>query len=213
MFTGLVEEVSPILAIQVRGDGYGMELKSQLVIQDLKIGDSVSVNGICLTVVRQTENSFFVEAVSETVSRTTLKSFRTGQKVNLERALMAQSRLGGHFVQGHIDGVAQVARIEDQKPGFLLTLRMPNDLSRYCVEKGSIAIDGVSLTIAQVLQHHVSIALIPHTAKSTTLGQLVVGDRVNIEVDIIAKYVEKFSKSRDSSNSVTWQKLTEMGYE
>lgn len=213
MFTGLVEEVSPILAIQVRGDGYGMELKSQLVIQDLKIGDSVSVNGICLTVVRQTENSFFVEAVSETVSRTTLKSFRTGQKVNLERALMAQSRLGGHFVQGHIDGVAQVARIEDQKPGFLLTLRMPNDLSRYCVEKGSIAIDGVSLTIAQVLQHHVSIALIPHTAKSTTLGQLVVGDRVNIEVDIIAKYAEKFSKSRDSSNSVTWQKLTEMGYE
>ena len=213
MFTGLIEEVSPILAIQVRGDGYGMELKSQVVIQDLKIGDSVSVNGICLTVIRQTENSFFVEAVSETVSRTTLKSFRTGQKVNLERALMAQSRLGGHFVQGHIDGVAQVARIEDQKPGFLLTLRMPTDLSRYCVEKGSIAINGVSLTIAQVRQHHVSIALIPHTAKSTTLGQLAVGDRVNIEVDIIAKYVEKFSKSRDSSNSVTWQKLTEMGYE
>lgn len=212
MFTGLVEEIGSIHFIEKQGEGARFYIHADLVLNDMKIGDSIAVNGVCLTVVYKNLEGFAVDTVEETLVRSTLGSLKAYSHVNLERALKADSRLGGHFVQGHVDGMGKVVSIEPGKPGYWLKIRMDNDLAKYFIEKGSIAIDGVSLTIAQIEGQVVSLALIPHTLKVTTIGELYSGDRVNIEVDILGKYIYKYLHPDEKPGSITFKKLAEYGY-
>lgn len=190
MFTGLVEEVGTVA--QLHGDAAGVRLvvAAQQVTDGLGLGDSVAVDGACLTVVACDAERFAVDAVSETLRRTALGDRAVGDRVNLERAVRAGDRLGGHLVQGHVDGVGTVTAVTPEGAGRRLAVAMPTELRRYVVSKGSIAIDGVSLTVAVTTADGLAIALIPHTLSVTTLGDLAPGRRVNLEVDLVAKYVE-----------------------
>ena len=182
MFTGIVEEMG-----RVRGRaGARLEIEAGTVLAGLEIGHSVAHNGCCLTVVDTGEGWYAVDVVGETLARTNLGDLRPGDPVNLERPLRLQDRLGGHLVQGHVDAVGDVVT-----PAPHLRVRMPADLGRYVVEKGSIAVDGCSLTVARAGEHDFTVAVIPHTAAVTTLGSRAAGDRVNLEVDVLAKYVER----------------------
>ncbi len=212
MFTGLVEEVGSIASVEKRGDGVRIQIHANLILNDMKIGDSIAVNGVCLTVVDKVAQGFAVDAVKETLERSTFGRLKSHSHVNLERALQAESRLGGHFVQGHVDGVGDVISIEPRNPGYWLKVRTDNELAKYFVEKGSIAIDGVSLTIAEVKGQNVTIALIPHTLDVTTIGELGKGDLVNIEVDILGKYVYKYLHPDEKQDDVTLEKLSEYGF-
>ncbi len=191
MFTGLVEEVGVVAAIEGDGDRRRFEIRGPSTASGLSPGDSVSVAGVCLTAVEVGEESFRVDVVAETLDRTSLSAVDTGAAVNLELAAEVGDRLGGHIVQGHVDGLATVV-----EAGERLRLSLPAELARYVVEKGSIAIDGVSLTVAGLTDSDVEIALIPHTLASTSLGTLEAGQVVNVEVDILAKYVERLMEAR-----------------
>ena len=182
MFTGLIEELGSFLY----REGERFRFEAELVLEETKIDDSISVNGCCLTVVDIGDDWWEADAVEETVSRTSLGDLAPGDSINLERAVRSIDRLGGHMVQGHVDGVGTII-----SPGPDLRVRMPKEMARYLVEKGSITVDGVSLTCFDVLDDSFAIALIPHTMNVTSLGSRNVGDRVNLEVDVIAKYVER----------------------
>jgi len=182
MFTGLIEELGSF----VDNDGDRYRFAAQTVTQETKIDDSISVNGCCLTVVDLGDGWWEADVVSETLSRTSLGRLEPGDPVNLERAVRSSDRLGGHMVQGHVDGVGTVL-----EPGPDLRIEIPENLERYFVEKGSVTVDGVSLTCFNITAQAFSVALIPHTLEVTTLGTYVEGDIVNIEVDVIAKYVER----------------------
>ncbi len=203
MFTGLIEEVGKIAEVRPSRGARLLRVQAQDVLSDLKVDDSIAVNGVCLTVIARSEKDFSVEAVEETLKKSTLGGLRVGDRVNLERALSVQSRLGGHFVQGHVDGVAEVESLTPQAGGKLLTLRLPEHLLTYMIPKGSIAVDGVSLTIAELEPPRVRIALIPHTLEQTTLGELQPGNRVNIEADMLGKYivqlVQPYLENREDS--------------
>ncbi len=192
MFTGIVEDLGEVLSCEQEGDIYRLAVRAKKAPADLEVGGSVAVNGCCLTATRREGQILRFDLARETVARTRFdKRLRPGAMVNLERPLRLSSRLDGHFVQGHVDGVATVSSIRDTGSSSEITFELPSDLARYCVEKGSIALDGVSLTCAQVAGSKVKIAVIPHTLEVTTLGRLKVHDLVNVEVDMIAKYVEK----------------------
>ena len=192
MFTGIIEEVGHIEVIEPRRNGARLIVQAPLVCTDLAIGDSVAVNGVCLTAVEVGAAVFAADASPETAGRSTLAELRPGSAVNLERALKPTSRLGGHIMQGHIDGVGQLTGLEQVGDGnWWVTLRVPAELDRYLVFKGSLAVDGISLTIARLEGDRVSVAVIPHTFEHTSLKLRRPGDRVNLEVDVIAKYVEK----------------------
>jgi riboflavin synthase len=196
MFTGLVEGRGFI--DHVRPDGATLTLTIRAPEgfgRDAHIGESVAINGCCLTAVALEGNLWTFEAGSETLSRTNLGTLRAGDPVNLERALPANGRLGGHFVQGHVDGAAQVDRVETQGEWVTMWFRAPQDLLRWLVPKGSVAVDGVSLTVVEATVEGFSVALIPHTLSVTTLGVRKPGDRVNIETDILGKYVEKLLRT------------------
>lgn len=213
MFTGLIEEIGRVAAISPLGEGRRIEITAARVLEGLAAGDSVAVNGVCLTVIGQGERTFAVEAVAESLTRTTLKNLMIGEEVNLERALLATGRLGGHFVQGHVDGEGEVIALEPRNPGFWLRIRVPRELAPLMVEKGSITIDGVSLTIAAVEDELISIALIPHSAQRTTLGHKRSGSRVNLETDIIGKYVQRLLAGRGTApGSLTGERLQDWGY-
>jgi len=187
MFTGIVEELGTVRAL----DGARLVVGCPLVATDSPIGASVAVNGTCLTVVERADGTLAFDLSGETLDRTTLGSVHAGSSVNLERPVSLAARLGGHLVQGHVDGVGQVAaNARDPDGGATLTIRIPGELEPLVVQKGSIAIDGVSLTVAALDGPEVQIALIPHTLAATTLGAAAVGDLVNIEVDMIGRYVE-----------------------
>ncbi len=213
MFTGLVEQVGRIRALKSRGDGLSLEIEASKILQDVKIGDSIAVDGACLTVVAVNGVRFSVDAVAETVKRTTLGEKKTGSPVNLERAMSANGRFGGHFVQGHVDGLGKIIAIEPRAVGYRLDVQLPEQLSSFVIEKGSIAIDGLSLTIAAIEGNNISIAVIPHTWASTTLSGKKVGDKVNIEVDMLAKYIHKILKPYNNSSDITFDKLAELGFE
>ncbi|HPG38481.1 MAG TPA: riboflavin synthase [bacterium] len=213
MFTGLVEEIGFIHSLQRQGDGYLVGIQASLVVNDLHTGDSVAVNGVCLTVTACNEKSFIVQAVGETVLRSTMSGWTVNMPVNLERALPAQGRLGGHFVQGHVDGVAEVVSFTNTAAGFWLLLHMPDELNKFLVSKGSLAVNGVSLTIAEIKNNKVAIAVIPHTAAQTTLKQLKSGDMVNIETDIIGKYIYKLMQPYSAQDNLTMDKLGGYGFE
>ena len=190
MFTGLVEEIGTVAAIEVRSDGARLRVGATRVLAGLALGDSVAVDGACLTVVAIHDDGFEMDAVSETLRRTALGDRTVGDDVNLERALRAGDRMGGHLVQGHVDGTGQISNVADEGTGSLISVIARPQILRYVVEKGSITLDGVSLTVASRDIEGFAVALIPHTLGMTTLGRATPGRRVNLEVDLVAKYVE-----------------------
>ncbi|NOX36969.1 MAG: riboflavin synthase [Calditrichaeota bacterium] len=211
MFTGLVEEVGTIVQLTSIPGGIELTISADTVLSDLAIGDSIAVDGVCLTVIRRTENAFTVQAVGETLEKTTFSQLRMGQKVNLERALQVGSRLGGHFVQGHVNATAPITRWQKRGENFYLEIEIPASLRKYVILEGSICIDGISLTVARLEGNRVGINIIPHTASVTNLSHKKVGDLVNVEVDLIAKYIESLiTFSKDSS--LTREKLKQWGY-
>jgi len=193
MFTGLVEEIGTVeRAEPVAGGGRRLFVACTRVVADARIGDSLAVSGCCLTAVAVTPAGFAVEAVPETLARTTLGGWSAGTTVNLERALAAGERLGGHLVQGHVDGVGDVVAVTGEGEGRRVTIAVPAPLARFVAEKGSLAVDGISLTVAAVHGARCDVALIPHTLAATTAGAWRVGARVNLEVDLIARYVGRW---------------------
>jgi riboflavin synthase len=191
MFTGLVEETGEIRGRDLRPDGARIRILASATLEGARVGDSISVSGVCLTVTAMGAGEFSADLAAETLRRTTLGDLRPGDRVNLERPLRMDQRLGGHVVQGHVDGVGVVAEIAREGDGIWMDIEAPQALRRYIAEKGSIAVDGVSLTVARLADPRFSVALIPHTLAITTLGRRRTGDRVNLEVDILAKYVER----------------------
>jgi riboflavin synthase len=191
MFTGIVEELGEIVTIERGAESAVLRVRGPLVTSDATPGSSIAVNGVCLTVVEHDGQSFSVDVMAETLKRSSLGSLRAGSKVNLERAMAASTRFGGHIVQGHVDGTAQVLARRPGDNWEVVQFTLPPEVSRYVVEKGSITVDGVSLTVSEISDDTFSVSLIPTTLELTTLGYKAVGDPVNLEVDVIAKYVER----------------------
>ncbi len=196
MFTGIVRERGRVASVDGDGDGIRIRLEAPLTAGEAAIGDSVSLNGCCLTVVEAANGTLAFDAVPETLSRSSLDGLEAGAELNVEPALRAGDPLGGHYVQGHVDGVGRVRSVEPEGEGRRVWLDAPPEVLRYCVEKGSIAVDGVSLTIADLDDAGFAVALIPHTLAATTLGTLVTGAHVNLEADVLAKYVERLVEVR-----------------
>ena len=197
MFTGIVEELGEVTSlIDGGGDSAVIAVRGPLVTSDARHGDSISVNGVCLTVIDNEDGVFTADVMGETLRRSSLGALKVGSEVNLERAALAGSRLGGHLVQGHVDGVSVLRAREPESEWEVLRFDLPAALSRYVVEKGSITVDGVSLTVMAVDDESFSVGLIPTTLKMTVLGSKAIGDPVNLEVDVIAKYVEKMLGAR-----------------
>jgi riboflavin synthase len=196
MFTGIVEELGTVRHVSSTPSGKRIEIACVTVMDRLKVDDSISVAGTCLTVVERDDRGFAADVVPETLARTNLGALTRGSRVNLERAATPNTALGGHFVQGHVDGTTPLVAREPEGEGARLRFTLPKALARYVVQKGFITLDGVSLTIARVGKTFFEIAVIPHTAERTTLGWLRVGDPVNVEVDVIAKYVERIVRAR-----------------
>ena len=191
MFTGLVETKGLIDSFEKNEDGMILRLNHNNSFE-VSINDSVSCNGVCLTVVRTDKNSFEVQLVNETLDRTTAEFWKEKDELNLERALLPSTRMGGHFVQGHVDCVTKILKIKHFDKSSTWTFKMNDDIEKYIVEKGSIALNGVSLTVASKDKNSFDVALIPHTIELTTFGNLTIGDNVNVEVDILGKYIENF---------------------
>ncbi|GLY07520.1 MULTISPECIES: riboflavin synthase [Actinoplanes] len=198
MFTGIVEELGEVVRLtEGSEDSAVIAVRGPLVTSDARDGDSIAVNGVCLTVIDNVDGVFTADVMGETLRRSSLAALAVGGTVNLERAAALGSRLGGHLVQGHVDGVATVIGREPADKWEVVTFSLPAELARYVVEKGSITVDGVSLTVMAVTADTFSVGLIPATSKHTVLGSKSAGDPVNLEVDVIAKYVEKMLGSRD----------------
>lgn len=191
MFSGIIEEMGALKSIENNLGGARLSILASTVLEDLKIGESVSVSGTCLTVTGIENEDFAVDVSSETLKRTTLGSATVGEPVNLERAMALNERIGGHLVTGHIDGIGIIRERAQNGNSFHLTIEATENIVRYCVEKGSITVDGISLTINSVSERSFSVAIIPHTAKVTTMGLKQIGDSVNLETDLIGKYVER----------------------
>jgi riboflavin synthase len=191
MFTGIVEELGTVDALEDQGDAIRLTVRGPLVTSDAALGDSISVNGCCLTVATRGEESFTADVMHETLAKTSLGALEPGARVNLERAVTPATRLGGHIVQGHVDGTGAVVRRTPSEHWELVQVSLPAELERYLVPKGSITVDGISLTVVEVGADWFTVSLIPETLARTTLGFKQPGDVVNLEVDVIAKYVEK----------------------
>lgn len=196
MFTGIIEEVGQVLQIQKGAKSAKLTLGAKKILADVHLGDSIAVNGVCLTVVNFTPTSFTADVMSETLHRSALGGLQKGSQVNMERAMAANGRFGGHIVSGHIDGVGQVANKKKDDNAVWVTIETTPNVLRYIVEKGSIAIDGISLTVAYVDSSCFKVSLIPHTGKETTLLGKAVGEAVNLECDVVGKYVEKLMQPK-----------------
>ena len=196
MFTGIVEERGEVVSVLLQGDSARMVIRADLTIEDAKLGDSISVNGVCLTVAELDGSSFTADVMAETLARTSLGAASNGSPVNLERAMPAHGRLGGHLVQGHVDATGQILQINPAEHWTVVQIALPEQLARYVAEKGSITVDGVSLTVVGVDDDSFTVSLIPTTLRETTLGDREVGDPVNLEIDVIAKYVERLLEAR-----------------
>ena len=214
MFTGIIEEVGEIKTIKRSQKFAVLSIEGDTIFSDLKVGHSVAVNGICLTVVSLSNNTFTADIMSETLDRSSLGSLKSGSKVNLERAMDASGRFGGHIVSGHIDGIGFITSIKEDANAIWYTISCSDKLLCYIVEKGSITIDGISLTVAKVTNSNFTVSIIPHTAKSTILSERSVTDKVNLENDVIAKYIEKFiiNKSKSNNSNITSDFLKKTGF-
>lgn len=214
MFTGIVEEVGRITSIEQRGENRRITITAKNTPKELGTGNSVAVSGVCLTALEIKPESFCADLAPETWSRTSLSRIHEGALVNLELPMKADGRFGGHIVQGHVDGVGKLTafeRIADSE-NWWLTIELPEDVAKYTVFKGSISIEGISLTVAKLENSRCTIAIIPHTVEMTNLHSLKPGDPVNLEADLIAKYVEKMMKGESSENSLTIEELVEQGF-
>jgi len=214
MFTGLIEETGKIRNISAIAGGKKLVIQANLILNDLKRDDSIAINGVCLTAIAHSKTDFTVEAVAETLEKTTIGFLKEGTIVNLERAVRLNDRMGGHLVQGHVNGMAKISRIEKLGENFALDVLVPDEIEHYLILEGSIALNGISLTIARLNENTVGINIIPHTWASTNLITLNIGDYINVEVDVIAKYVEKFftRKSKNENSKITFKKLNELGF-
>lgn len=193
MFTGIIEGTGKVKKIEKTGEGARLEIEVHFALEDLNVGDSIAINGICLTVTSRLGHTFWADLATETLRVTTLGLLQPGSAVNVERPLRVGDRVGGHFVQGHGDGTAKVLEIKELSNTKEFTFELPRNLSKYIVDKGSVTVDGVSLTVARSTDASFTVCIIPHTALQTTFNQLAVGSPVNLEVDILGKYVEKLA--------------------
>ncbi|AMQ21068.1 MULTISPECIES: riboflavin synthase [Geobacillus] len=213
MFTGIIEEIGTIEQMKQTGDAIVMTIGAKRVLEDVRLGDSIAVNGVCLTVTSFTERQFTVDVMPETVKATALKTLKPGSKVNLERAMAAGGRFGGHFVTGHVDGVGRIIRQWPKANAVYYEIEVPASLRAYMIEKGSVAVDGTSLTIFGLSERTFIVSLIPHTREATILGEKRPGDLVNIECDMIGKYVAAFLDAKATPTSkLTVEFLEQHGY-
>ena len=214
MFTGIIEETGRVLDLKRTGDLQQMTVQAALVLEGTKLGDSINIEGVCQTVVEMKDAAFVVESVRETLERTTLGALRRGDRVNLERSLRLSDRLGGHLVMGHVDGVARIVQRTDRPQGALFGFELSGTLMKYIAPRGSVSIDGISLTVVSVSGTHFEVSIIPHTLSATTLFRKRVGDRVNVEVDMLARYVESVLEGKNAENreGLTINRLEEMGF-
>jgi len=211
MFTGIIEALGEIKRVeQQQGDVRLTVATANLDLSDAQLGDSIAVNGVCLTAIELTKGQFVADVSNETLSATTMGNVKAGTVVNLECALQAQTRLGGHMVSGHVDGVGQVIERKKDARSIRFSFSLPKQLARYVAQKGSICIDGISLTVNTVGDSSFSVNIVPHTLEMTTLGQRQVGDSVNLEVDVIARYLERLMMGQaDNQSAVDYKKLLE----
>lgn len=200
MFTGIIEEIGTIKSISHGAKSCTLEIEAKTVLEDTIVGDSIATNGVCLTVTSINNGAYTADVMPETISRTSLSQLKKGSKVNLERALTLNKRLGGHIVSGHVDGTGRISRRYNDDNALWLWIDCAQDIMRYIVEKGSITIQGISLTVAKVEQSAFAVSLIPHTQEATTLHNAKVGDIVNLENDVIAKYVERLMTTDESND-------------
>lgn len=214
MFTGIIEEVGGVAEIKVSGEQRRLTISCARLLPELKIGDSIAVSGVCLTAVDLGPDSFSADLAHETWMRTSFSRLRKGALVNLELPMRAHGRFDGHVVQGHVDGTGTLLSLEPVPDGgdYELTINVPPELTRYIVKKGSLTIEGISLTVAAIEGTQVRVAIIPHTAEVTNLRSLKPGDPLNLEVDVLAKYVEKMLHGRESQSSITLEKLVLAGF-
>lgn len=216
MFTGLVAELGTVQRLARQGNSYHLTVGAKKVLENLKIGDSVAVNGACLTVVRMDDSGFTADVMPETVRLTNIGSLQPGSRVNLERTLRLCDGLDGHIVSGHVEGLGTISEQRPEGIAVVVTISTPPELLKYIIKKGSIAIDGISLTVTEVTDTSFSVSLIPHTAKETTLGLKKVGDSVNLETDILGKYVERMltwnQKQEDKKDTLDMNMLLENGF-
>jgi riboflavin synthase len=215
IFTGLIIEVGRVRQIKRRDDGAFLAIEARKVLEGTRIGDSISINGVDLTVIEMDADSFSADASLETLGRSTLGGLRIGDRVNLERALAVGERLGGHMVQGHVDGTGSLITVLQEGNAYRMKFRIPLELARYIAMKGSITVDGISLTVAGLGEDWFEVAIIPHTWRETTLSELRGGSKVNLEVDVLAKYVERLmqtEKAPATQKDLTVEYLIEQGY-
>ena len=191
MFTGIIEELGKVQSIEERGENARIVVEAHTVVEGTNHGDSIAVNGVCLTALDLQQDSFAADVSKETLSRSTLGSLKPGSAVNLERSVTPATRLGGHIVQGHVDARGELLSVEDHGESWTVRFGFPREVARYLVFKGSVAVEGISLTIAELTDGYFEVAIIPKTWEVTNLSRLQVGDRVNLEVDVIGKYVER----------------------
>lgn len=217
MFTGIIEEIGQIMGIKKSGDGASIIIAASKILEDVKLGDSIATNGVCLTVNSFNHNSFHVDVMAETMRRSNLKDLMIGSKVNLERAVAVGTRLGGHLVSGHIDDVGVIRNYEKESNAVWITIEPQPKLLKYIIEKGSIAIDGVSLTVAYIDERVFKVSIIPHTKDETTLIDKMVGQLVNLECDMIGKYIEKLmiygTEKKQEKKDITLDFLTMHGFD
>jgi riboflavin synthase len=217
MFTGLIEELGIVSRIKLAADSAELSIKAKKVLEETRLGDSIAVNGVCLTVTRLGIREFTVDVMAETLTKTALAQLEPGNKVNLERALQLSSRLGGHLVSGHVDDIGTIKRITAAGIAAIYEISISPSLSSFIIPKGSIAIDGISLTVVQAEKDFFSVSLIPHTSAQTTLGLRKVGDQVNLETDIIGKYIASLisnspPKSQITRNNISVNFLADHGF-
>lgn len=215
MFTGIIEELGTIQKIQAKGNALVLNIKAKTVLEDIKLGDSVAVNGVCLTVTAFNHHSFSLDVMPETFNSTSLSNLQQGTLVNLERAMSSNGRFGGHFVTGHVDAVGHILKREPRENAIYIDIQYPNEYSHLTLYKGSIALDGTSLTIFGTENNRVTVSIIPHTAKESVLGIKKVGDKVNIEFDMLGKYLFSFLEKKNQQNvqnSISKDFLKENGF-
>jgi riboflavin synthase len=211
MFTGIIEEIGTIKEVRKISGGIELVVAAHEILDKIKQGDSVAIDGVCQTVIALERDHFFIQAVGETLTKSTFGEFQQGRKVNLESSLTLSKPLGGHMVQGHVQNTAEISKWQKRGDNYYLELRMSESLMKYCVAEGAIALDGISLTIAELFPLAIGISVVPYTVNETTLREKSVGDRVNIETDIIARYVEKFT-NMEKDDGITREKLKSWGY-
>ena len=216
MFTGIIEATGHIAAIKRSGQDAQLTIQSDtLDFSDVKLGDSIASNGVCLTVASLAAHSFTADVSGETLSRTLFGSYQTGQRINLEKALLPTTRLGGHLVSGHVDGIAIVSKVEKTGQSWQIYLQSPDELSRYIAEKGSVTIDGISLTVNELTTNGFRLTIVPHTARETTIQALQAGSKVHLEVDLLARYIERLLQGKQAAapaSHVTMNLLQQSGF-